>query len=300
MNFSVFRRFALYLAALAICFFLADRGAGLLLDQVIRQSEARFSRLYRGGLAEEILILGNSRAVNAFYAPEIEKRSGRSVINLAYNGMSMEVAEAVLLDYLEHNLAPQLLLLEVTNLNVPSELLKDLRIYSGLSERISKLLQTNYPDLALKGRLFHSYRFNSEMFLRALFYMGRDDQDWINSGTLSDDFVFQPEAEAINLPLKAEGAGWEALTRIVDLCQKRKIELKLMASPYLPAYYQAMPNKTEQMQAFRAALPDAIPFYDYMNSVPQNNSFADVLHLNIAGSLELLELMIGDGVFEIN
>ena len=135
------------------------------------------------------------------------------------------------------------------------------------------------------------------MFLRALYYMGRDDQDWINSGTLRDDFIFEPNAEAVHVPLKPEGAGWDALCRIVDLCRQREITLKLVASPFLPGYCQAMENKSEQMQAFKAALPEDLPFYDYMNSISPNQCFADVLHLNKNGSLKLLELMISDEVF---
>ena len=46
--------------------------------------------------------------------PKVEEKLGKSVFNLGYNGMSMAVAEALFLDYLERNRTPETLLLEVT------------------------------------------------------------------------------------------------------------------------------------------------------------------------------------------
>ncbi len=295
----VLKRFVGYLAALLICCFLADRGFAMLLEPLIRQSEARFSRLYRGGLQEEVLILGNSRAVNAFYAPEMEKRTGMSVVNMAYNGMSMPVAEAIFMDYLEHNQAPRLLLLEVTNLNVPSDLLKDLRIYSGMSERLTALLETYDPQLARVAGWVHTYRFNAEMFLRVLFYLGKDDQDWVNSGQLPEDYQLPPPIEPLHFPLSTEGPGWDALSRILSHCQTHQIEVELVVSPYFRPYAEHLKERATRIEQFTRALPAGVDFYDGSHAVEGTDFFADPIHLNRKGSLEFLEGFWDEGMGQI-
>ena len=58
-----------YVLVVTGLFLLADRFLGKVGQKLVVGSEFRFSRLYKGGMDNEILIIGNSRAVNAFFAP---------------------------------------------------------------------------------------------------------------------------------------------------------------------------------------------------------------------------------------
>ena len=88
---------------------------------------------------------------------------------------------------------------------MPSDLLKDLRIYAGMGPRIQKLLRVYDPALAHTIRLVHTCRLNAEIFLRVLFYLGRDDQNWVNSGQFPDDCMLTEQATPPSFPLGSEG-----------------------------------------------------------------------------------------------
>jgi tetrahydromethanopterin S-methyltransferase subunit C len=64
-----------------------------MLLRIVSRSETRFSMIYRGGHEGSMVVLGNSRGVNAIYAPEVQKRTG--VPTIGYNGLSMEAVEVL-------------------------------------------------------------------------------------------------------------------------------------------------------------------------------------------------------------
>lgn len=300
MSVFVFRRLCIYLIAVSCAFFVLDRACGIVLQQLVKESGFRFSKLYRGVLEADIVVLGNSRAVNAFFVPEMEKQLSQSVFHLGYNGMSTEVCEALFLDYLELNTQPEMLLLEVTNLHVSNGVLKDLKLFSGMSSRIQALIARDEPSLGAACRITHLYQFNCELFQRVLFYIGKSDRAWINSGLIDPVFASnyvptQEEQGECLYPTK--GLNWEALQRIETVCDERGIELRLIASPYLPEFRQNLTQYDEWVGQFRAELQQSNNFYDLTNVLESSHDYADVLHINRRGSDALLELMIASGVF---
>lgn len=303
MKFSVLRRLLVSIAVITSCFFVVDRVAGYVLNGVVKQSGFRFSEVYAGENDAEVIILGNSRAVNAFYAPEMEQELGRSVFNLGYNGMSMELCEVVFLDYLEHNERPSIVILEVTNLNVSNGLLKDFKLFAGMSARISELLRRDESVLYRASQLTHLYRFNSELFLRTLVYLKGDDQAWINTGSISKEFAENFEAQASDKGVKniypISGRNWESLLRIIETCQSHDIEVRLVASPYLPAYRRGLVDYESWQAGLNRSLPDSCQVYDFSTSLNDFSSFADPLHINRKGSLLLLNEMIEAGIFNL-
>jgi lysophospholipase L1-like esterase len=300
MKFSTLRRLFASFVILVVLLFSADRFGSYALDLVVKQSGFRFSELYAGGNSAEIVILGNSRAVNAFYAPDLEKKLGRSVFHLGYNGMSTELCEAIIFDYLDHNKKPSLIILEVTNLGVSNDLIKDIKLYAGLSTRLRSLIQREDPQLNRACAFTHLDRYNSELFLRTLFYTGKSDQAWINSGNIDPDFAinFVPSEEEQSQNLyPITGSNWKALQRLVVKCAAEGIELRLVASPYLPAFRNNLALYDSWVDTFHASLPEADLFYDYTQSLTDSEYFADTLHINRKGSRALLDAMIQDGVF---
>jgi hypothetical protein len=106
------RRAALRLLALAALAFAGDRLLASAGSAALHSSELRFSVAARGDLAAEVLVLGDSRAVNSFWTPELERVSGRPAFSLAFNGVRSRPRPRCLP---RPQRAPRLILLEVTN-----------------------------------------------------------------------------------------------------------------------------------------------------------------------------------------
>jgi len=135
------RRYLLGFMLFTAIYFAADRAGGLLLQYLTLQSDIRFSRLYSGKCHAEILVLGNSRGVNGIYAPLVQEITGRSCVNMSYNGMGIALAEILFRDYISCNKPPKLLVLEVTNLNDSNWLIYNLKLYQALSPGLRSLLR---------------------------------------------------------------------------------------------------------------------------------------------------------------
>ncbi len=301
MSLATLKKLILYLLVLAVCYFAADRVLAYGLQTLLDQANTRFSKLYSGGMDADIVVMGNSRAVNAFFAPEIEKQLDKSVFHLAYNGMSMTVAEVLFRDYLERNEKPEMLLLEITNVYGTARLFNDLKLFMGKSDRLQESIADYNKPLAVACQVSNLYRFNSEMYFRSLYYIDRSDQSWINTGQVDAEYaqnytVSQEDKDTKLFP--TDNDNWEALLRIVELCRDEGISLRLVATPYLPAFRNGITDFDTWVADFRVALPGDVRFYDLSESLTSNEYFADVLHINRSGSVLLLEEMIEEGVFE--
>src|SRR6185312_4505509 len=101
-----------YLALVLALFVAGDRVIAFALGEIVSHSEFRFSRVYRGGLDFDVLVVGDSRGVHSIFAPELSKRLCRPVFNMAFNGMSTETEEALVRDYLDRNKPPKVVLIE--------------------------------------------------------------------------------------------------------------------------------------------------------------------------------------------
>jgi hypothetical protein len=302
MSAKVFKYFVGYLFILVAGFLLVDRSIALALSWIVKQSEFRFSKVYKGGMSPDVLIFGNSRSVNAFYGPDIESRVGVDVFHLGYNGMPMQIVETVLLDYLDYNVAPELILLEVTNLGARSEQLKEQKLFLGFSLNLQDLLARDFPMIYRTCQLTHLYRFNNELFFRTLFYINRSDQSWINAGTINQSFadnVEITEPESRNNMLSLDGDGWPALQRILELCDRESIEVRLVVSPYLPRLAASFTAYSEWKHEFMKQLPQNVKLFDYYNALSKAEYFADKIHINRAGSAALLGQMIADDLFKL-
>jgi hypothetical protein len=245
-------------------------------------------------------VLGNSRAVNAIFVPELEKQIDHSVFHLGYNGMSTEICEAIFLDYLDYNETPDLVILEITNLIASNDLLRSLKLYAGASDRIRILTERDDPKLNTVCSIANLYRYNCELFLRSLYYIGKTDQAWINSGNIDPEFAstYRPGARDQGKNIyPVSGNNWEALLRIIEICDGIGADLKLVASPYLPGLRDNLISYDMWRDRFISELPNPDMFHDYTQEIRDFRYFADPLHMNQRGSRELLQIMIEDQVF---
>jgi len=276
-------------------FLAGDRVIASLLDKVVLRSGFRFSTLYRGGQQYDTLILGNSRGVNSFYAPAVEEATGKTTLNLSYNGLSADLAEALFMDYLDRNGKPKLLILEISNVAHKSALLNELKLYIVHSERLSKLFRKANPGAAFWTGASRVFQFNGEMFLRTLYYLNTSDQSWINRYRIGPAMVQSlREAQGEELGLLPENL--DALRHIIDTAKQNGIAVRLVIGPYLPQYRQHLTNLSGWIKTLQSVATD-VPIWDYSTAVEDIGSFADRLHLNYDGSLLLLKRLKEDGFF---
>lgn len=295
------RRRALGLLLLAVMLVIGDRCGAWLLDRLTRRSEQRFARLYRGAIHEPaVIVLGSSRGVNAIHAVDARERTGVNFLNLSYNGMSMEIAEAVLRDYLDRNAQPAMVVLEASNLNLPNNLLADLKLYSHASPHLRDLLRRDQPTVYRASRLMRLYTFNSELFLRTLYYLNRSDQSWANVRQITQAYAETYEVAARDAALLASlrPRNIEALERILERCAAEGIPVRLLVAPYLPRHRQGLHEFATWLATVRATTePFGVWLHDYSQAVIEAKYFADATHLNREGSDRLLDALLADGLF---
>src|SRR5947209_120091 len=234
-NMPDLRKTAVWCIALLLVVWAGDRLAARLLGQILRRSHFRFSEIERGGVDADIVVLGDSRGVTSFNAPAADKILHRRTFSVCYNGMATRIAEALLADYLDPNRPPRLVVIEVTSAVESMKLSPELRTYASLSPRLAALYAEQHPLSAKVGRLFNLLNYNSELYLRALYYLRRSDQDWANWSTMSPQEVARVRSVG-PWTLEATQENLDALERMVRVLRSRNVEVRLLVGPYLPEY----------------------------------------------------------------
>jgi hypothetical protein len=283
------KRFAVWFALLAIVVVAGDRIGAFACSRVLLGSQFRFSRVYRGGANAGVLVIGDSRGVHSFYAPAIEKLTGRPALNLSFNSMSVPIAEALLADYLERNARPRMVIIETTCVVVDRGLVSELRTYAGLSKRLEALYAREHPRAAAAGRLFRLLPYDSEFFLRALMYLRRSDQDWINRNVIAPQLAEAPRGRWSPRPHQEN---LDALGRLVPMLRARGIEVKLVIAPY---HRSVMVDMNEIIRGVTRSVPSA-QVSNYADAIEDSRYFADGVHMNADGSEVFLRMLCRDGV----
>ena len=283
------RRALIWLIALVAIVIAGDHVLAWVLHKVVVRSQFRYSRLYRGGNSADVIVLGDSRGLS-FYAPAIEELTGLRALNLSYNSMSPRIAEAILMDYVEHNRPPRMVVIEVTSSIVSGALASELQTYAGLSPRLAALYAEEHPVAAVAGRTFRLFPLNSEFFLAVLHYMRQTDQDWIRREVMAPAVRTRPRNHWRLVPF-ADNV--DALVRMAGLLHQRRIEVRLVIAPYGPS------NVPVNVAGFAdlITLRTQTPVWNYAGAVADADEFADQVHLNERGSRVFLRMLQRDGTF---
>lgn len=278
--------------------FAVDRLGGRALEALLMRSQFRYSLLYGGRADAELVIMGNSRSVNSFYQPWVEESTQRTTLNMGYNGLSAGVVHALGLDYFEFSEPPKLLVVETTilagDLDTPG-LLETFKPYSLESTRLRAMLQEEAPRRSAT-RLSRLYCYNSELFMRALYYLDRTDQTWINRYRINQKML-DSVAETKPFELECDSDRLALLADLIDRARRRNVEVRLVLSPFLPAYAARITNLDEYLSAIEAKT--GLKVWNYATAVDEVDAFADRVHLNEYGSGILLKRMVADGFFEL-
>jgi len=276
-----------------VIFFIGEEALAFLLDVAVLRSRIRYSLLYSGDAATDVLILGDSRAAVAFDPIRLEQAAGLTAFNLSHNHMSTDIMAVLFRDYLEHNTAPKVVVLELSStLLDPEHSIQGLRMYARHSKRLGALLE-QYEPLNLRiSRIFRLFAFNSEMFLRALYFLDRDDQGWCRGETMSRasiDALKAPGEMKLGQPTEAS---LQAVAEIVALAREQGIRCVLVITPFLPQYRESIVGYGKWVDRLREVAGDEL-IYDYSAAFADESLFADKWHLNCRGSSEFADLMQG-------
>jgi hypothetical protein len=277
--------------------FGGDRIGGWLLDNVVRESQFRYSRLYRGDAACDLMFVGNSRGL-IFYQPYIEEKTGRPTFNLSYNAMPINLANALVKDYLDQHKAPKVLVLDVTMLDdrMDPKLVTGFNGYVPYSERLSSLMRDSFPNDYYGGHVSHLYRYNSEVFQRAFYYLAKSDEDWLLDRVISPSL--QRDVENFGeFKFTYSQDMLKSLADLTQYAQIRNVRVELVVNPYFPPFV----SKISNLAALKADIEKAtgLPVHDYSTAVAGMVGFGDYQHLNKNGAKEYLDKLMKDGILEM-
>jgi len=289
------KKFIWVLGVFALAF-LGDRLGGVMLGKVLKDSQFRYSRLYGSRAGCDLLFAGNSRGL-IFYQPYIEEKTGLSTLNLSYNGMPMELAAALLKDHLDRYAPPKTLVLDVTLLDkrMDRRLTTGFNCYTPHSERLAGLLRDSFPNDFYAGKVSHLYRYNSEVFQRALFYWKKSDEDWLLDRVISPTLQADVEKQG-NFNFDFTPAMLKSLADVVFYAKEKGVRVELVVNPYFPPFAEKIGNLPTLMTAVEEAT--GLPVRDYSNSVNGVEGFGDYQHLNKNGAREYLDQLMTDGILK--
>lgn len=274
--------------------FAGDRAIGYLLKQRMESSQFRYSRMYTGRAAADILLVGNSRGL-PFYQPAIEEATQKSTFNLSYNGAPAYLLDALACDYVDKYPGTKTALIDITLCDRPNKaLLSGFGAYLPYSPRLSQLFKDTIPYEYWAAQVSHIYRFNSEVFHRTIYHQNKTDKDWLVTHTISEEAAKDPAAKPY--PLELHPNLIDALAHTVKTLQSKGIKTQLVIGPYAPGYAEKVYNLTELKQAVEAKT--GLQVHDYRALLTDYRDFSDYMHPNKSGSLKYIEAMKADGLFE--
>jgi hypothetical protein len=280
-----------WFAALLAVFFVGDRLAGGWLAGQAAASQFRYARLYAGKAEAEVLLLGNSRGLT-FFQPHIEAITGKKTFNLSYNGLPMDAAKALTLDYLDRYSAPEVMVIDITICDRENdELLAGFLIFSEKSARLDTLIHKKLPKIWSGGALSALFRCNNEVFQRALFYRNKTDEDWLLDRSIAPQLAATAAQNSYDLNVQPYLVG--QLAETVAAARAKGAHVELVIGPYFPDFQ--VKNLDALKQAVEAAT--GLSVRDYRSALSDPTDFGDFMHPNKRGSAAYMDLLRREGVF---
>ncbi|MFN0034105.1 MAG: hypothetical protein ACKVUS_03495 [Saprospiraceae bacterium] len=270
--------------------FAGDRIAGFSLQKQAEESQFRYSRLYRGGAVADILLLGNSRGL-IFYQPYIEAITDKTTCNLSYNGLPMDAAKCLALDYLDRYPTPQILLLDITMCDRENdELLAGFLTFSNKSKHLDTLIRGKLPKVWWGGQVSSLFRCNNEIFQRALFHRNKSDKDWLLDREIPKALAAEVSKHSYDLEIHPYLI--QKLKETVEAARASGLRVELVISPYFPGF------QVKNLDSLKAEVEKAtgLAVRDYRAALTDPADFGDFMHPNKRGSMKYMDLLKRDGV----
>lgn len=288
------KHFSWYISFL-ILLLLGDRVGGYFLRKQAFEGGFRYAELYRSKKVSDMLLLGNSRGLT-FYQPYIEEITGKTTCNLSYNGLPMDAAKCLALDYLDayhfdHAGEPQLWLLDITICDRENdELLAGFLTFSHRSERLDALIHQKLPKVWWSGKVSWLFRCNNEVFQRALSYRNKTDKDWLLDREIPKSLSDEVSKHSYDLEIQPYLI--QQLKETVDAAKAAGVKVELVIGPYFPGF------QVKNLDALKAEVEKAtgLSVHDYRNALSDVSDFGDFMHPNKKGSMKYMDLLQKDGV----
>lgn len=283
----------IWIFATIVLAFVGDRVGGWVLGKITTESNFRYSRLYGGKAECDILLMGNSRGL-IFYQPYIEEKTGLETVNLSYNGMPIDLAKTLIQDHLD-NYKPRQLILDISLVDkrMDQRLVNGFNLYTPYSKRLSSLLIEKNATSFYGGLFSHLYRYNGEVFKRALYYTQKSDEDWLLDRIISR----QMQEDVVNIDsfnFDYDDDMLLEIKQLVSYAQSKNVDVKLVLNPYFPPFAEKLFNKSSLINDIEQVT--GLEVYDYSTSVKGIDGFGDYQHLNKNGAKEFLDKLISDGI----
>ena len=291
-----------WILLLLLIVFVGDRLAGLVLKQLTSKSQFRYSRLYTGKAASDILLVGNSRGL-LFYQPYIEEKTGKETMNLSYNGIPSDLMNTLVQDYFERYPAPQQMIVDITLCDrLNPQLIAGFNPYTPYSDRLGAFIINTSATMGNAAKVSHLFRYNSEIFQRALLYVAKGtDEDWLNDRVMNQnlvegaqslepfDFTFEPDTTDRDYLLRH-------LNEFVQTARDKGTQVNLVINPYYPPFAASITNLGDLKR--RVEEVTGLKVRDYSTAISEASYFADYMHLNKNGAKVYLDVLIRDGVLK--
>lgn len=284
---------ALWIVGFLAVLFAGDRLIGWIFQKQITNSMFRYSRMYRGQGEADILIVGNSRGLN-FYQPTVEKATGLRSFSLCYYSMPCEMASVLAQDYLDKFPRVKTVLVELSVIPMSDDkLLSGFTTYMDYSPRVDSVLKVKTKDSWYTSHVSHIYRFNNEVFQRAMYYRNKLDDDWYFDRNIPQYLIDLAPQRSVEL--KVDDKHVDDIKRLADYCRARKIDIKFVIGPFFPTYtvkgIDVLKQKVEAATGF--------PVHDYSYAIKEYDAFTDYLHANLKGGAMIVDSMIKDGILPV-
>jgi len=274
---------------------IGDRLGGLIMKTLLNKSQFRFTRLYNGTAQADILLLGNSRGL-VFFQPKIEKLTGQTTFNLSYNGMPGNLADVFIKDYYDRYDAPKLLLIELGMTDRWNNIiLSGFNPYTINSPRLSEVMRDSLTEVYYGGKVSHLFKFNSEVFQRALYHIRKPDTDWLLDRVILKEMV-QGVVNHKDYTINLSKALYFPLKKIIATAEKHGTKVHLLINPYFPAFAKKISNLKGLIDVVEKETGRKV--HDYSESIQETEYFGDYQHLNKTGAKKLMKILYDDGILQ--
>jgi len=167
--------------------------------------------------------------------------------------------------------------------------------YNGLIQEVN-------PTAAGGAKLTHLFRYNSEIWQRAMRYIKGSDETWLNDREINQfmmdqatienplDFTFSSEKDLNPEDLMLE------IKSLVEYAEAKNIKVQLVVNPYYPPFF----NRSNGFENWKSQVSKITgkKVHDYSTALSEPKFFTDYQHCNKLGSVEYLRLLKRDGLLE--
>ena len=165
----------------------------------------------------------------------LRKKTGLETVNLSYNGMPIDLAKVLIQDHLDKYNPKQLILdISLIDKRMDERLVNGFNLYSPYSKRLSSLLKEKYSQGYYGGVFSHLYRYNGEVFKRAVYYLNKSDEDWLLDRVISEQMQ-KDVAKIDTFNFDFDDAMLLELKQLTTYVEKKNVDVKLVFEPIFPA-----------------------------------------------------------------